>query len=298
MIENFYNWINERHAIYQARVRGDSPPWTQDPILREYKFTNPFRENDRTTVWMRENWTNPNHNKPFGEIIFNCCMFRMIGTIEFANAHGWVNADALEWDPEKTVKIINDRLDQGLKTFTGAYIITNQGIKKPKAEVVVHEFLVPIYTRQVAIAEVAKQTQSLEALHKEMATYKGWGGGGFMSYEVVSDLNYTPVLYKATDRFSWANAGPGAMRGINRIHGYDLKKMHSQERANKFMQGILAEKHTYIDPDIVNAHVVDMRTIEHSLCEWDKYERVRLGQGRPRSKFKEVMQSIPSGRVS
>ncbi len=22
---------------------------------------------------------------------------------------------------------------------------------------------------------------------------------------------------------------------------------------------------------------VDMRTIEHSLCEWDKYERVSLG---------------------
>ena len=131
MIENFYNWINERHAIYQARVRGDSPPWTEDPILREYKFTNPFRENDRTTVWMRQNWTKPNDNKKAGEIIFNCCMFRMIGTIEFANAHGWVNADALEWDPEKTVKIINDRLDQGLKTFTGAYIITNQGIKKP-----------------------------------------------------------------------------------------------------------------------------------------------------------------------
>ena len=44
MIEKFYDWINERHAIYLARVRGDSPPWTQDPILREYKFTNPFRE--------------------------------------------------------------------------------------------------------------------------------------------------------------------------------------------------------------------------------------------------------------
>ena len=298
MIENFYNWINERHAIYQARVRGDSPPWTEDPILREYKFTNPFRENDRTTVWMRQNWTKPNDNKKAGEIIFNCCMFRMIGTIEFANAHGWVNADALEWDPEKTVKIINDRLDQGLKTFTGAYIITNQGIKKPKSEVVVYEFLVPIYQRQLALAEVAKETQSLQALHKEMATYKGWGGGGFMSYEVVSDLNYTSVLDKATDRFSWANAGPGAMRGINRIHGYDLKKMHSQERANKFMQDILNEKHKYVDLDIVNPYDVDMRCIEHSLCEWDKYERVRLGQGKPRSKFKEVMQSIPKGPIN
>ena len=119
-----------------------------------------------------------------------------------------------------------------------------------------------------------------------------------MSYEVVSDLNYTSVLDKATDRFSWANAGPGAMRGINRIHGYPLKKMHSQERANRFMQGILEEKYKYVDWDIIDHDDVDMRCIEHSLCEWDKYERVRLGQGKPRSKFKEVMLPIPKGAVN
>tara|TARA_Y100001937_G_scaffold7893_1_gene9945 strand:- start:217 stop:1119 length:903 start_codon:yes stop_codon:yes gene_type:complete len=298
MIENFYNWINERHAIYLARVRGDSPPWTEDPILREYKFTNPFRENDRTTVYMRKAWTEPNNNRPFGEIIFNCCLFRMVGTMEFAEVHGWVHADALEWDPEHTVNLISNRIKHGLKTFTGAYIITNQGIKKPKAEVVVYEFLVPIYQSQVKLGKLASETQSLQAVHNALSAYKGWGGGGFMSYEVVSDLNYTSVLDKATDRFSWANAGPGAMRGINRIHGYPLKKMHSQERANRFMQNILAEKHRYVDWDIIDHDDVDMRCIEHSLCEWDKYERVRLGQGKPRSKFKEVMQSIPKGPVN
>jgi hypothetical protein len=30
---------------------------------------------------------------------------------------------------------------------------------------------------------------------------------------------------------------------------------------------------------------LEMRDIEHSLCEFDKYERVRLGQGKPRSKY-------------
>ena len=123
MIENFYEWINERHSIYQKRIRGDSPPWTEDPILREYKFTNPFRENDRTTVYMRKAWTDPHNNRPFGEIIFNCCLFRMVGTMEFAEVHGWVYADALEWDPEHTVNLISNRIKHGLKTFTGAYII-------------------------------------------------------------------------------------------------------------------------------------------------------------------------------
>jgi hypothetical protein len=33
-----------------------------------------------------------------------------------------------------------------------------------------------------------------------------------------------------------------------------------------------------------------MRDIEHSLCEFDKYERVRLGQGKPRSLYKRSVE--------
>ena len=105
-----------------------------------------------------------------------------------------------------------------------------------------------------------------------------------MSYEVVTDLNYTPVLDKAQDRFSWANAGPGAKRGLNRIHDRTLTKSMPQTQANKEMQELLAQAPNYIQSH-VPLDAVDMRTIEHSLCEWDKYERVRLGQGKPRSKY-------------
>ena len=59
-VKEFYNWINERHRIYLKRLYKETPPWTDDPILQSYKFTNPFRENDRVTVWMRQNWTNQN----------------------------------------------------------------------------------------------------------------------------------------------------------------------------------------------------------------------------------------------
>ena len=44
--------------------------------------------------------------------------------------------------------------------------------------------------------------------------------------------------------------------------------------------------------NLVSIYNVDMRTIEHSLCEWDKYERVRLGQGTPRSKYDAHLNSL------
>jgi hypothetical protein len=279
-VERFFGWINERHAIYQSRAAGNPPPWTDDPILSQYKFTNPFRENDRVTVWMRENWTKPNDNRPHGEIIFNCCLFRMVGTSEFAEAHGW----ATSWDPDFTKTLILDRLSRKERTFTGAYIITNQGLKCSKAEVVVDHFLTPIWEDKEHLAEVANTTNSLQATHKAMASYRGWGGGGFMSYEVVTDLNHTPVLAQAEDRLKWANAGPGAVRGLNRIYGRDLKKGMNQEQANKEMFDLLLRAGKNIGSHIKLADM-DMRVIEHSLCEWDKYERVRLKQGTPRSKF-------------
>ena len=86
---------------------------------------------------------------------------------------------------------------------------------------------------------------------------------GILSYEVVTDLNYTPVLDKAKDRFSWANAGPGAKRGLNRIFGRELTKSIKQEKANEEMKDLLSKKHTYLKPH-VPVKDVDMRTIEHS----------------------------------
>ena len=292
-IERFCYWINERHSIYQRRLSGAPPPWTDDPILQEYKFTNPFRENDRVTVWMRQNWTKPNSNRSHGEMIFNCCLFRMVGTSEFAEAHGWVE----EFNPEYTKSLIEERLKQGLRTFTGAYIITNQGLKAPKSEVVVDHFLSPVWENKEALAQIAAETQSLEKVHEALAAYKGWGGGGFMSYEVVTDLNYTPVLARAEDKYKWANAGPGAKRGLNRIHDRPLKKALGAYQSNREMQDLLEDSHRYLGKHI-SILDVDMRCIEHSLCEWDKYERVRLGQGRPRSIYRPtLLTDTPKGAV-
>lgn len=294
-VESFFGWINERHRIYQSRLAGKSPPWTEDPILSEYKFTNPFRENDRVTVWMRENWTNPHSFRPHSEIIFNCCLFRMVGTIEFAVQHGWVN-ETDGWDPNYTKFTIEKRLDQNLPTFTGAYIITNQGIKAPKSHVVTELFLKPIWENKKTLAlHISEQGHSLQHAHKRLGKYKGFGGGGFMAYEVITDLFYTPVLEHANDRYFWANAGPGAKRGLNRLYGRPLKASIKDKKAQEEMRILLLESPKYIQEHI-NIDDIDMRTIEHSLCEWDKYQRVKLNQGRPRSRFKPK-RNIPKGAV-
>lgn len=279
LLGSFFYWIRERHNIYRKRVAGEPGPWTNDPILAGYKFTNPFRENDRVTIWMRQNWTKPNDNRPFDIQIFNCCFFRMFGTIDFAKDHGYV----LDWKPDLTKTVAFSRLNLGLPVFTGAYIITNMGLSKPKQEVVVDMFLEPLWHAKGELAAVAEQ-QSLEAMHKRLGAFPGWGGGGFMAYEAVTDLYHTPVLRNATDKMTWANAGPGAKRGLNRLHERKLEGAIKPAQANTEMQALLALAPHYLSDDFP-LDAVDMRVIEHSLCEWDKYQRVLLGQGKPRSVY-------------
>lgn len=48
----FYDFVNERRRIYRARANGAASPWTSDPALSCYRFTNVEREHDRGTRWL------------------------------------------------------------------------------------------------------------------------------------------------------------------------------------------------------------------------------------------------------
>ena len=51
-VEGFYDYINERHAIYLKRFIGEPFPWTDDEILQTYSFCNVYRELDKVMVWI------------------------------------------------------------------------------------------------------------------------------------------------------------------------------------------------------------------------------------------------------
>ena len=57
-------WVKERESIRKKKEAGESPPYTNDPILRVYRFCNAFREDDAVTRWIFEHWLKPNKNDP------------------------------------------------------------------------------------------------------------------------------------------------------------------------------------------------------------------------------------------
>ena len=144
-----------------------------------------------------------------------------------------------------------------------------------------------------------------------------YGLGPFLAYEIVTDLRHTALLDRAPDIMTWANPGPGALRGARLL-------THGPERGRKgrLIKGDLAQTHEVmcdlmrrsqsveywpvVHGDAVLHHesyrhqttdvlggsrtedwpAWEMREPEMWLCEMAKYERTRLGFGRPRGTFK------------
>jgi hypothetical protein len=59
-INRFCYWQEEREIIRLQKEESNlPPPWTDDPILQEFKFCQVFREDDRTTRWFRTHIREP-----------------------------------------------------------------------------------------------------------------------------------------------------------------------------------------------------------------------------------------------
>jgi len=268
-VEGFYDYINERHAIYLKRFIGEPHPWTDDEILQTYSFCNVYRELDKVTVWIRENWKEPYADHP--NLPFAMAMARQINWPDTLQELGFPE----HWNPERIKAIMQGRMDRKEKVYTGAYMLTGT-LGGTKVEQTIDKILTPLYENPPTIYK-----NSLEKTWAEYLPYAGFSG--FMAYEVVTDLRHSKYLENAEDIMTWANAGPGAKRGLNRIHGRLLEQTIKPRQLTIEMQELLDMAGDYIGsflPDL------EMREIEHCLCEYDKYERVRLGEGRPRAKYK------------
>ena len=105
-------------------------------------------------------------------------------------------------------------------------------------------------------------------------------------------MRWTPQFSNAPDIMTWANPGPGAVRGLAKIFrgytgGRDITAEHKTTGAE--MQREMQELRLYLTRELGSypmfSRGFEMREIEHGLCEADKYCRVRDGQGAPRGSF-------------
>lgn len=291
-INELSTFMKKRQNIYLKRKDGATPPWTDDPILQMGRFCNVFREQDTVTIWIDENIRKPyaGHSR----LWFMLCIARYINwppTLSYLIEHGYWPSLSGEFDPELITKGLHEIANAREKVYTGAYMIRAES--NPNVEW--YSWSKHKYIAEIVLGRLWEDRQNWEELLKnkprleevwekfQQPRYIGWGP--FMAYEVVTDLRHTRYLYEATDIMTWANAGPGAIRGLNRMHSRELSEKPKPEDTNLEMYRIMTHMNGSQDLWPKHWNRLEMRDIEHCLCEFDKYERVRLGEGKMRAKY-------------
>lgn len=311
-INDIAAFMKARHDIYLDRKAGKPGPWTADPVLRDGRFCNIFRELDTVTIWVEENIRKPFADHP--HLWFMLAAARYINwpdTLEALIQHypnAWPSSP--DFEPRHMTAALEHLASYGNKVYTGAYMIRAESDPSKEwyswtkhryiAEIVLgrlwedREEWQRMLETQPGILRSFNRLEQVWAKFQE-PRYIGWGP--FMAYEVVTDLRHTRYLRNAPDIYTWANAGPGAIRGLNRLYGRDLAAKPRPEQTNAEMIELMQElnaldargfNETFGPPQLGSPHVgprFEARDIEHTLCEFDKYERVRLNEGKMRSKY-------------
>lgn len=256
--------------MFLARRGGAPPPWTDDPVLGAFRFCNIFREDDRVTIWFRENIRQPLSEQP--KVLAATMAFRWFNRIETGELLKPVLL-AEGWNSEAAGRILRAAPPP---YFTGAFMVRSEP-GRTKLDGVL-EYLDAAAPRLPEF--LAAKHQTLQAAHAWLKN-EIFGLGPFLAYEIVTDLRHTALLRDATDIHTWASAGPGAHRGLARLLFGTVDRRQelgsigvssAQARMNAMMRELLEQsKDTRHWP--VEWPAWEMRDVEHTLCEYDKYKR-------------------------
>jgi hypothetical protein len=285
------HWVREREAVRLRREAGGAPPWTDDPIIGKYRFCNVRREDDAVTVWIHQHIREPFADHP--DLWFMLAIARWInwpGTLGELIANGerdacWPGSPGFAM--ENLAQVLNARQRRGDKVFTGAYTINAPSTKgASKIDYVAGVVLGAIWRDREKLRAILERSPTLRDTHAALTKYQGWGA--FMAYQVVVDLRFTRYLRDAEDVTKWAAAGPGTIRGLNRLAGRPVDKALEQWKALQEMRALFE-----VLPSETGV-AMDLSDIPNVLCETDKYLRVLNGEGAPRAVYRPQAY-VPTG---
>lgn len=262
------HWITEREAIRIRKETGQPQPWTKDPILATWRFCNVNRCDDRVTRAIFQWWRKG--TKYHGDEWISLVVARLVNWPSSLERMGFMQ----EWQPKRFLAAMK----RPGKVWGGAYIVSTNGVTMPKPEYIAERVITPVW-----LARGDAPMGNLAEFTNWLTTFNGFKG--FMANQVVTDMKYLyEPLVGADDWTSFVLPGPGTKRGMNRLHDLPL---NANIPDDKFMPMVLELRHR-LSKDLplpFEEMFLDLNNLTNCLCEFDKYIRVRNGEGKPRAKY-------------
>lgn len=283
----FVHWIEERYKIHLKKdVNHEDKPWTEDPILQTYRFTNVRREHDRQTKYLINNIVN-NPDLTLEEKILNNILFRYWNLWESMKSLGgpWKEKDLKSG---AAIKKAEKLYDPDKAYFTNVFYTS--GTKRMlRKEFHIENFAIGVlHLGQEAvkrgIPQAILKAEDPIKICKILQTLPGIAG--FLSYQIFVDCTYIPEFPFSENEFTVA--GPGCKKGIDCLFS-DKDGMTYEECIFWIKDNIT--KISDINPKKLMTDLpkedrfLSVMSLENCFCEFSKYHRTFYEEGKPRNKY-------------
>lgn len=271
--ELYWQFAYERQKAFEARVAGQAAPWSDDPIIQQYKFCNVYRAADRVSQFMiRDVCYNPELSYP-EDRLFQIVAFRL-----FSNIETWQRLRSILGHAPTLDNLGDGSFEMGLtrikndvgKLYTGAFILCATDAYGRRLKHLNHvELLKDMFLNQGLGGKILQAT-SLKQVYSLLHAFPLMGD--FMSYQIAIDLNYSDLVNFSESEFT--KAGPGALRGIKKVF-QDTNGL-SPEEVIMWMVEHQAEEFARLGYDFNGLYGRPLQAIDCQglFCETDKYCRV------------------------
>ena len=80
--DTYWKFATERQEVFYNRIENKMFPWTDDEILKIYKFTNAYRASDRVSQYLIKNVIYDNNQYSPEDQCFRIILFKLFNKIE------------------------------------------------------------------------------------------------------------------------------------------------------------------------------------------------------------------------
>lgn len=290
VFDAYWRFAAERQAIFFRRLGNEPAPWTDDPILRTYKFCNAYRASDRVSQYLiRDVIYQPGFTPE--DTFLRIILFRLFSKIAtwqlLETAHGAIRAGSFV--PEALAASLERALDRGETIYTNAFILAATDTFGYRRKHRNHLALVEKMLRD-GLPATLTCARSLEEVYLLLIDYPLIGP--FMAYQLAIDLNYSELI--DFDENDFTMPGPGALRGINKcfvstgswsppriVHWMVERQGEEFARLNIAFQSLWGRP----------LHAIDCQNL---FCEIDKYARVAFPD-LPSNRVRIKTRFVPAG---
>jgi hypothetical protein len=269
VFDTYWRFAAARQEVYQARLRGDPGPWTADPILATYRFTNCYRAADRVSQYLIKEVIYRG-SQDADEVLFRILLFRFFNRIStwelLLSAFGELTWATFRLDGYD--QVLTKAFCGGERIYSAAYVIPSPrlgGSRKHTNHLTLLEHMLrcglgPRLTASTSMAEA-------------FDLLRGYSGiGDFLAFQLLIDINYSTMIN--FDEMDFVVPGPGATDGLRKCFGRGVRGVEAD--VIRYMSDT-QEKHfdrLGLGFSGLNGRRLQLIDCQNLFCEVDKYARV------------------------